>query len=259
LRRYRIVGAGCLWLAGAFCLAASDALARSEALARAVDHCATQGPNPDGQAGRLSEDRSILCFDGPIEEKADLAPLVGLQHNGFFVVRSKGGYGSTAMPIADALYEKNVTVVIRDYCLSACANYFFVATKATYVLANAVIAWHGGDTDCANRDIAAAMSRLDQPCSHPYWARLSFDFFAKRGIDPRYTIIPQTRYSRRMVDTALASTLAKRNILWTWHPTNHRDHFKGRVTYESFPDEDAAYAAPRTLWPPINLIYDPEE
>jgi hypothetical protein len=32
------------------------------------------------------------------------------------------------------LLEKDATVVIRDYCLSACANYIFVATRRTHIL-----------------------------------------------------------------------------------------------------------------------------
>ncbi len=48
------------------------------------------------------------------------------------------------MELSDILREKNATVVIRDYCLSACANYVFVATDRTYVLKNSIVAWRPG-------------------------------------------------------------------------------------------------------------------
>jgi hypothetical protein len=141
---YRVIAACCLWAAGTLGFATADAQARSEAIARAVDHCSSQDPNPPGRAGRLSEDRSILCFDGMIRRDLDLAPLHQLTNDGLFVVRSIGGDIFLAMKIADILWEKNATVVIRDYCLSACANAILIASNQTYVLTNAIVAWHGG-------------------------------------------------------------------------------------------------------------------
>jgi hypothetical protein len=254
-----VISACCLVVLTTLCAAAEAAHARSEAIARAVDHCATQGPNPEGQAGRLSEDGSILCFDGAIDDKLELAPLLKLQDSGFFVVRSVGGYGSTAMQIASGLFEKNATVVIRDYCLSACANYIFVATNQTYVLGNAIVAWHGGIADCADAETAAALRRIYRPCSSFYLVNSSREFFAKRGIGPRYTFMPPTRYTKQMSYVALQGAAEKRSVFWMWHPKNHGDYFKGRITYESYPDEDAVYTFMRRSRGHGRIIYDPAE
>jgi hypothetical protein len=249
----RVIATGCLWAAGALGSATADAQARSEAIARAVHYCTSKPPN---SYGHLSEDRSILCFDGSVGENLDLTPLSGLREDGFFVIRSFGGSAETAMQIADGLREKNATVVVRDYCWSACANWILIATNQTHVLANAIIAWHGGVGDCADADIANSQRRFNRPCSSP-WGQ-SRNFFAKRGIDQRHTFKPQTRYSKQIFLAALQGAFEKRSVFWTWHPKNHGDYFKGRIKYESFPDEDAVDAFMRQFRGQVRIIYDPE-
>jgi hypothetical protein len=252
----RSVAAGCLWVAAALGFAISDAQGRSEAISRAVQECLSQWPSPKGQAGRLSDDGSVLCFDGPIDLDLDLTPLSGLQRDGFFVVRSPGGYNEKAMTMADMLAEKNATVVIRDCCWSACANYLLIASNQTYVLANAIVAWHGGHANCGNPEVAGAIRRLYVPC---YSSDQSRDFFAKRGIDSRHIVMPQTRYSKQMLYAAMPSATDKRSLLWMWHPKNHRDYFKDRIVYESYPDEDFVYAFMRQWRERVRFIYDPEQ
>jgi hypothetical protein len=64
-----------------------------------------------------------------------------------------------------------------------------------------------------------------------------------------------------MFDVALEGALEKRNLLWMWHPKNHRDHFKGRISYESYPDSrDVADAVmQRHFRGHIRVIYDDPE
>src|SRR5262245_21560693 len=80
---------------------------------------------------KLSEDRTILCFDGRITADRDVTAFYELKHNGFFVVRSPGGFASVGIVLSNILLEKNAAVIIYDYCLSACANYFFIASSKT--------------------------------------------------------------------------------------------------------------------------------
>src|SRR5262245_22963308 len=151
--------------------------ARPDRVASATNHCTKVGPNSREQAGRLNDDQTIWCFDGAIDTYLDLTPVLRLKDGGTAVVRSGGGSAPMAMSIADVLWEKNATVVVRDYCLSACANAFFVASQQTYVLAYTVVAWHGGPGDCRDERVAAALKRLYRECSD--YGR---GFYTKRGL-----------------------------------------------------------------------------
>src|SRR5207247_5555530 len=102
------------------------------------------------------------------------------------------------------------TVVIYDYCLSACASYFFTASKRTHVLGTALVAFHypiSGEPDCPyigqtpdNED----KRLIVEPCSdlRPVenfaleisgghgWKR-DRDFYDKRANDRPYGSPPQ--------------------------------------------------------------------
>jgi hypothetical protein len=109
---------------------------------------------PPSPAGALvtgtSDDRvvrevaanAVLCFDGTIGRDLDWDNFHKLKNNSLFVMRSIGGDGISAMKAADILLEKHATVVVYDYCLSACADAFLVASKETSVAKNTVVAWH---------------------------------------------------------------------------------------------------------------------
>jgi hypothetical protein len=60
------------------------------------------------------------------------------------VVRSGGGDVDAAMTMADAVMHYAATVVVRDICLSSCANYVVAAGRVRVVLPGAVLAFHGG-------------------------------------------------------------------------------------------------------------------
>jgi len=90
----------------------------------------------------LSDDQSILCFDGWITLGQDFSSVKNLKENGLFVVRSFGGSIITATALADLLHERHAIVVVYDYCNSACANYLFIATDQTVVRKNSIVVWH---------------------------------------------------------------------------------------------------------------------
>src|SRR5206468_11439672 len=69
---------------------------------------------------KLSEDRTVLCFDGSITADRDVSAFNDLKRDGLFIIRSNGGLAPIAVILSNILREKNVTVVVYDYCLSAC-------------------------------------------------------------------------------------------------------------------------------------------
>lgn len=204
--------------------ARSDSAIQSRAagIAAAVEYCSHQLPGPSPwyhyratTIATMNDDRTVLCFDGPIAETLDTSLFERLQERGFLVVRSLGGYMHPAMTISNILSARNITVIIRDFCFSACANALFVATQTTYVLRNAVVAWHGNLSTCAEPGIRAALARVEMPCMpHDHTGH----FYRSRSIDDRYTIVPMTNYTESRFRIMLDSAFNKRAVLWMWHP-----------------------------------------
>ena len=219
----------------------------------------------------LSKDRTILCFDGEIRDQ-DPKIFHELKQDGFFVMRSPGGFADSSMMLADILHEKNATVIVYDYCLSSCANYFLIAASRTYVRRDTIVAWHGGIPryDCSrvdldemrrryrhqfNLDEDAAAKRVDQFCNE---AGLAEAFFKRRGIDDRHTYAPQTVYTQKMVRMATSQRPAKQSVFWMWHPKNQGDYFKSRVIYESYPmSQEHVEEILRRLRLSMHVYYDP--
>jgi ATP-dependent protease ClpP protease subunit len=126
----------------------------------------------------------------------DLAEIGQLGRSGHFVIRSTGGNLVTAMRISDMLLEKNATVTIYDYCLSACANAIFVASAKTHVAAGAIVAWHrgmprllcGGTPPTLPADATEELKR--QAESYDEYCRnfeLIHGFYKRRTIDDGFT------------------------------------------------------------------------
>lgn len=202
---------------------------------------------------KLSDDQRILCFDGAIAQDQNLSVLHRLKQDGIFVMRSPGGYAREAMTLSNILREKAATVLLYDYCLSACANYVLVATNKTYVTKDTVVAWHGGpwspdESQCsdsgreqlrrsyADRYGAEGARFADVTCQT---GTLSRSFFKDRQIDDRHIYKPQTEYTKKMMSLALKETDDPRSVFWMWNPINYRDYFKSRIVFEKYPENQS--------------------
>jgi hypothetical protein len=208
---------------------------------------------------KLNEDGSILCFDGPIQLGLKMQEIHRLNRHGLFVVRSRGGDFHTATAIADILLEKNATVVIHDYCLSACANYLFVATNKTYVLQDSIVAWHGGASACTNYlDIFGGI-RYDAGVCKMLNSREQ-EFFRKRDLVRFFTSQPPTRYTKEIFEILVSDYNGNKSVFfWMWNPKNHRDFFKKRIIYESYPNsQHEVNEIINRFNLGIHAIYDPE-
>jgi hypothetical protein len=217
-------------------------------------------------AVKLSEDRTILCFDGPITADRDAAPFYELKQNGFFVVRSPGGFAPVGITLSNILLEKNATVLVYDYCFSACANYFLIASFKTYVRKNTIVAWHGGTPKiyCGTGDLERLRKSYQDADGSPppelicKTGELSEAFFKQRGIKDRHIYKPQTPYTKKMVDMAVREATDKRKIFWMWNPQNYGDYFKSIITYESYPSsQDDVDDIVTRLRLGARIFYDP--
>lgn len=98
-----------------------------------------------------------VCFDGLIDDQsaARFVAAVG-RANGAgpvtVVIRSGGGDVYAGILMGRAVRSRRATVVVRNICLSSCANYVLASASRRVALSGALVAFHGG---------AAAMSPDD--------------------------------------------------------------------------------------------------
>jgi hypothetical protein len=217
---------------------------------------------------KLSPDGEVLCFDGRIKSEP-LDEIRKLAEGGTFVARSQGGNTIIAMLIADILLEKNATVVLHGYCLSACANVFFVASHSVHVVNDTMVAWHGGtpyvhcgpEPDSLKQDGSeATRQRIETYKLYCRHKELLLTFYRKRGITDDFVQRPQSRYSRKIFAAMLREAYDKTRIFWMWHPENFGPDFKSRIAFQSFPSsQDDVDKLLRRLRLPIRVVYDPPE
>jgi hypothetical protein len=248
-------------------LAPTPASSEPAGVSSALGYCAEHS-----NATALSQDKTILCFDGRIEIEQDTAPFDGLMQGGLFVVRSGGGYAPTAIRLANLLRDRDATVVAHGYCLSACANYFLVATSRTYVTRDTIVAWHGGlpriECNPGNMEALQRALRERRAASGPKDGdsleaaceaiRQSALFFKQRGLDASYVQRPQTFDTRKFHDLVVKQGADPRRIFWMWNPRNHKDRLGPGLIYEAYPasqDEVDDIVARAHLG--ARVIYDP--
>ena len=219
----------------------------------------------------LSPDKQVLCYDGWIGVGQDISLANGLADEGLFVVRSFGGSVRTAMALANSLRDRRATVVIYDYCVSACAGYLFIASAETFVLQGSLVAWHHWQTnspfDCTWLKVArdGGPKRLERwvcPDINPQGEHgqniaLHTQFYAERTVDKDFEYPPESITIRKVLRNMFEGTGTYPNVEWTWNPRFYNNAIKTKVTYQVYPasqDEVDAIAARFHLG---RVIYDP--
>jgi hypothetical protein len=265
------VAAFCAMLFGSMLHGLIDARAASEPFAYqgAVDYCRGSVSRPIS----LSDDRTIVCFDGDILPGLDTSPVENLRDNGLFVVRSMGGHIETAIALAGLVRDRHATVVVHDYCISACAAYLLVASDRAVVRRRSIVAWHLNYAGCRGikpfsdggppivvTGLCASASEQDSALYHRI-QRASLDFYRERSLQPsrfwRGLDFPQSYHVRRVVKSLADETGNIPQVNWMWNPRYYGAVFKTIITYEAYPegqDEVDEIAAPFGLG---RVIYDP--
>jgi hypothetical protein len=86
------------------------------------------------------------------------------------IIRSSGGEVEAGIALGNWVHENAIDVVVRDYCLSSCANYVFTAGRRKVIEKGAVVAWHGNYLHLKlsgewREDIPKRMQRLGEDAS----------------------------------------------------------------------------------------------
>jgi hypothetical protein len=219
----------------------------------------------------LSDDKRILCYDGVIFPALDISLAKDLKDGGLFVVRSVGGAAIPSVVLANVLRDKRTTVVVYDYCLSACAAYLLVASATAFVLKDTLVAWHHGVSPYGCPSLVEAKDRgpkrleeltcSDAPSEHQdtyeNLKKLDDWFYAERTVDPLFEHPPESVVVRRILKSKFEGTgTYPPNLLWTWNPRYSASMIKTTIVYEAYPqsqDEVDAMAARLQ----VRVIYDP--
>jgi hypothetical protein len=235
---------------------------------RAADYCRGNVPRPMA----LSPDKRILCFDGSTWRGLDYSLAASLEKGGLFVVRSPGGDAVTAMNLANVLNSRYAVIVVYDYCLSACADALLFASDETFVLRDAIVAWHDTVGVYACPFMADARDhgpkRLEKTaCSdapaeyrelESWVKRVFFQFFVTRIIDPDFEMPPESVTMRHRLRSMFEGTgTYPDNLLWTWNPRYYPNEIRPKVVYERYPESEDEFDAMMTRFPWIHVIYDP--
>jgi hypothetical protein len=218
-------------------------------------------------------DGRVLCFDSEIWPDLDFSPLIKLTTSGLFVVRSRGGDPYMAMQLADVLRRGQVTVVVYDYCMSACASYLLVAADETYVMRDTIVAWHHTTVplcpalqDAMDRG-PPRLEKVACPDAAPEYGAVMMrmkqveqTFFSSRLRDPLFEDPPESIPIRRTLRNMFEATGTYPDVLWMWNPRYSAVAFKTKITYEAYPgsqDEVDALTARHGYGPRRHVLYDP--
>jgi len=255
-----------LLLAGGSATARAAEIHDFSVYARAVEFCRGAVHRPIA----IDLDRRVLCLDGDLTPELDLRLAGELEPNGLFVVRSRGGYINPAAELAEALSNRNATVVAYDYCVSACASYLAMATPKTFVMKDTVVAWHH-PTDLRRcpllvPSLDGGLERLENaPCpdaprdfNEDEEKRVAYNrtFYRERA-DPAFEDPPESRIIRKRLAALYRGTGRYPDVLWTWNP-RYYGVLKTQIVYEAYPESQSEVDALTSKFHFVRrVLYDP--
>lgn len=136
-------------------------------------------------------DKDTIRLDGEIDRNS-YASYQEASEGGYstVILRSEGGSPMPALLIAKDMQRIQPNIVVNGYCLSACANYLFLASSAPRVECGAVIVWHGSPSGEFESNIEIMRLEGKSPklvAAYKAWASrfeaMERDFFSSTGID----------------------------------------------------------------------------
>lgn len=217
-------------------------------------------------------DQRVLCFDGVLTTDVDISQAKSLKQFGFLVVRSIGGDILVASTLADIVRHQNATVVVYDYCFSACASYLLLASYKTFVVRDTLVAWHytidprwcpalvsseAGDPKRVEKS-PCPDAPPDVQEGDKYRRYLNSKFYTGRTVDPLFDDPPESFAVRKILKGMFEGTGRYPDVLWTWNPRYYASLLKTKITYEAYPrSQDEVDALVARYLPGQRVIYDP--
>lgn len=156
------------------------------------------------------------------------------------IVRSEGGVTKTALLMAELIQDNHLDVTVRDYCVSSCANYLFVAGNKKVVERNSFVAWHGGHShtpftaDIADAKALSAQLELLRREQRLYTrAGVSLDLIVYSGIVTTGLATTRTETVNVMGKSITRASADREYTDWVPTPTTLRNRLgmRGIVSY----------------------------
>lgn len=118
-----------------------------------------------------------LIYSGQINKQNNNTAAELLKNNptiNTFTITSGGGNLALGMDLAELILAHKLTVNIKQFCFSSCANYVLLAGHPTTIEPNAIIGWHGDAASAKwlDSDIDAMVKHLEEPQKSQKWEEL---------------------------------------------------------------------------------------
>ena len=167
---------------------------------------------------------SVLCSVAETINASSAKTFVSLLRANridWIVIASLGGDVSSALDMAEAVYDSRASLVVAGPCLSSCANYVFLAARRKYVIPGGIVAWHGGVPERPKGDSDPAAPLIER----------SRAFTAKIGVNPALF----ERYPKELDDSPdfIDAVYNDKSPFWTYSKADLENRFsvQGIVDY----------------------------
>lgn len=228
----------------------TDRLRHAEARSlRAVDECREAVAARPPTRLLLKLDHAV-CFVGVfvLGTEDEIIPL--LDSSRVLVIKSAGGIGVSAARLGLYLLDHGIDVAVLEYCLSACANWVFLAGRTKYVPDGAFVAWHGlpqePDPKAKLLD-HSGMLATTYGLSRALFDRISID--RALAMEPDRTVPGYESWSKKVKSDGMS--------YWTWSPNKLRDRFRvDGIVYYWYP-HDVKILREKADKLGINLLAEP--
>jgi hypothetical protein len=99
------------------------------------------------RAFSLSVHQNSITFSGMLHDQSVSEIVAALQGvpepaRATLVITSSGGFDEAAVVLGEYIQEKNVRVVVKDRCISNCANFVFLVAKTKSTLDRSIVGFH---------------------------------------------------------------------------------------------------------------------
>lgn len=96
---------------------------------------------------------NTLRFEGEIgfDEYENYLKIIS-DEDKIIIVNSEGGFTGAGVNIGLDMVDRNLTVIVRNECLSSCANYIFLAAQKK-IIDNGYVGFHGSNIEYQKYDL----------------------------------------------------------------------------------------------------------
>jgi ATP-dependent protease ClpP protease subunit len=118
----------------------------------AASLCLTVTARADEPTFSLSKEGQTIVFKGGIDKVSSEAVIAAFNEGANrIIITSLGGSMEHALNIAEVMQKHKIVLEVKDYCISACANFLFIAASEKKLLPDAVLGFHGGSLSSSAR------------------------------------------------------------------------------------------------------------